>query len=288
MSGTWAPSAGGLGVAPLCAVDAPVAEYIDAASEAGFVYLGVRLSPVTSQDVRYRPDSAQFRELRAAVDGSGLHVLDAEVFVVEDGTDRDVWLPVLEMAAELGASLLNVVGRTTELERFAALAGSLTEDAAQHAITPVLEPIAYARLDSFDAAISIARSVGCQVELDALHVVRTGADLELLRANRELFPVLQLCDARAHPRRWDEDRPARAGATDSDAILESRFDRLLPGRGIAPLDELLSLLEPGARVSVEIPNVDLQRGRTTAEYLAFLHAESTTYLDAWALRHALG
>lgn len=267
-----------LGVAPLCAVDAPVASYVAAAAEAGFAELGLRLSPVTPRDPVYAPSSSSFRELRAAVAASGLRVLDIEVLVIDDLSTRETWLPVLEMAAELGASLLNVVARTSSVSGFASAVGDLTADALAHGIMPVLEPIAYARLNSFDRAIEIAREAGCQVELDALHVVRTGADIELLRRHRDLFPVLQLCDASPRPRSWPEGRPEGADPADSDLVLESRFHRLLPGRGIAPLEELIDIVGPDGHLSVEIPNVDLQAGRTPAEYLGFLHATTVAYL----------
>jgi len=268
-----------LGVAPLCAVHAPVEEYVGAAARAGFDFVGVRLSPVTAEDVVYRPKSREFRHLLSVVRESGLDVLDVEVFGMMPGASRDDWMPVLEMAAELGASLFNVVGKDPDQAAFADAVGRLTEDARPFSILPVIEPIAYLPMDSYERAIGIALDVGCGVELDGLHVLRTGADMALIEQHPELFPVLQLCDAPAQVRRWGAERPAAARPGDDELVIESRLDRLLPGRGAAPLDAMLAAIVPGTPVSVEIPNLQLQALHTTDEYMALLHAEALAFLS---------
>jgi len=269
-----------LGVAPLCAIDATPAEYISTAGAAGFDFVGIRLYPVTEADIRYTPGGREFAELRRIVAGSGVEVLDIEVFRMGAATSRDDWMPTLEMGAELSASLVNVVGADPELSRVADNIAALTRDATPLGITPVIEPIAYLPLDSYDRAVEIAIEAGCAVELDGLHALRTGLDPNLVARHRELFPVFQLCDAPAELRHWSDDRPPEARPQDEDMVIESRLNRLLPGLGDSPLRELLELIGPDVPIAVEVPNLELQRIHDTASYMRLLHEKTLSFLGA--------
>jgi len=99
-----------LGIAPLCAIEASPADYLQAAATAGFDFVGIRISPVTQVDPVYSPDGPEFRHLMTLVADSGLDVLDTEVFRVTADTTSAVWNPILDMSARLGAKLINVVG----------------------------------------------------------------------------------------------------------------------------------------------------------------------------------
>ncbi len=267
-----------LGVAPLCAVSAPVEQYLGAAAAAGFEFAGIRVTAVTESDVVYAPGGRAFKRLVRAVAESGLRVLDSEVFALAAGTSREQWLPALEMTAELGGTVFNVVGRDPDLGSFADALAELTDDARPLGIMPVIEPIAYLPMRSYERAIDIALRAGCGVELDGLHVLRTGADTAIFAGHEDLFPVLQLCDAPAEVRRWGADRPAGARPQDDDLVIESRFNRLLPGQGDSPLGELLGAVAPGTPISVEIPNVALQAERTVEGYMALLHRVAVEFL----------
>lgn len=265
-----------LGVAPLCAITASAEEYLGAATRAEFDFVGIRLSPVTAEDVVYTPDGPEFLRLKQLVRDSALEVLDVEVFSIEPTTTCDDWMPVLEMAGELGARLFNIVGDEPDLGAFAAKAAQLTADARGFGITPVIEPIAYRPMNSYTRAIEVARQAGCAVELDALHVLRTGADLALVEQNRDLFPVLQLCDAPAEVHAWDP-RPVEASPCDDDLVIESRLYRLLPGRGAAPLAGMRAAVAPGTPIALEIPNLALQAEHSIDAYFELLHREGVTF-----------
>lgn len=269
-----------LGVAPLCAIDATPEQFLGSAARAGFDFVGIRLTPVTPADITYVPGGPEFRRLQSLLGDTGLDVLDVEVFAITPSTTRDDWMPILEMAGELGATLFNVVGDQPDLGAFADTVGQLSEDARQFSITPVIEPIAYRPMNSYALAVEIARSVGCAVELDGLHVVRTAMDVELVAQNRDLFPILQLCDAPAEVRSWDADRPASARPGDSDMVIESRLNRLLPGKGAAPLAAMRDAVAPGTSVSLEIPNLALQAEHDVDSYMALLFREGRTFVGA--------
>lgn len=272
-----------LGVAPLSALDLSVIDYVRGAAEAGFTSVGIRVEPVLDTDPAFPRDtrSSSFIELEQELRGNGLAVLDIEVFSVSPTTTQDAWLPVLEIGERLGARYLNVVGDHPDLHAFSDLVGQLTADARAFGIAPVLEPVAYRPLNDFGVAAEIADATGCHVELDLLHFLRTGAELELIERRPELFPLVQLCDA---PAMLDRDDPALweaagPGAKEADLpVAESRAHRLLPGDGDAPIREIWSALGPSVPLSVEIPNHRLRGERSGSAYLRLLHDATN---EAW-------
>lgn len=272
-----------LGVAPLSAIEMPPHEFIRAAHAAGFAAVGLRAMSVSPTDAAFPLDltSSDFAQIRSALADTGTEVLDIEVLSVTPERRRDEWLPVLDAGRALGASYVNIVCDDPVLARFTATTAAITADAHERGIEPVLEPVAFRPLNSFDRAFAIAREIGCRVELDVLHYLRTGADLDLIEANADLLPILQLCDAPAT--RAEHESALRAlAADDSDQALdiaEARALRLLPGAGGAPIRELLTRLGADVRISVEIPNTPLRAGRDGAAYLALLHEASAEYLS---------
>lgn len=273
-----------LGVAPLSAITASPDRFIRAAHAAGFSSVGLRLMPVSATDAPFSLDLASddFTRVQDALADTGVDVVDFEVLSVTPQRTRDDWLPMFEAGAALGASFVNVVCDNPSLDDFTETLAVLTADAAAHNIMPVLEPVAFRPLNSFVKAIEIARSVGCAVELDALHYLRTGADLATIRDNADIIPIFQLCDAPAVITEHAD--ILRTFATDDSdtalAIAEARAYRLLPGEGAAPIHELLAVLADTVRVSVEIPNTPLRGDSSTEEYLALLHDASARYLTA--------
>jgi sugar phosphate isomerase/epimerase len=267
-----------LGIAPLCAITASPAEYVAAAASAGFDFVGVRTAPLTDADIAYTPDGAEFQELERLIADSGLYVLDTEVYRLTEHSSAEQWMPLLEMGARLGARLFNVVGADPDLARLTDRVGRLTRDAEPFGLTPVLEPLAYLPLNSYPTAIDIALEVGCGVEADGLHAIRTGLDPQLIADHAELFPVFQVCDAPAILTQWGDDRPAAARPGDSDMIIESRLNRLLPGRGDSPLHEIMAALRPGTPLAMEIPNLELQARYSVPEYIRLLHREAVEFV----------
>lgn len=270
-----------LGVAPLSAITSPPVEFIRAAHHAGFASVGLRVAPITPADLPFPMDtsSTAFADIVAALDDTGLTVADIEVFSVTLETTRDQWMPVLEVGRALGARYLNVVCDDPSPERFAQTMAALTADAHEHDLQPVLEPVAYRPLNSFPRAIEIAREVGCAVELDALHFLRTGAAMSDIRDNADIFPILQICDAPANLASVAAElEPRTVGdSLHGVAIAESRARRLLPGQGAVPIRELRRVLSPDVVLSVEIPNVALRGDLPAADYLSLLHRATIDY-----------
>jgi|GEM_PF-5674853 len=272
-----------LGVAPLTALDLGVAEYVLAAGAVGYTEVGLRPAPVSAGDPPFPLDleSPEFARIEAAVARSGVRVLDLEVFSLSPGVGPEQWEPVLAVGERLGASYLNVVGDHPDRAAFDQLVVALTRDARSVGIVPVLEPIAYRPFDSYIWALELAERADCRVELDLLHLLRTGAGVELVASAPEAFPIVQLCDA---PVRLEERAPRLtelAGSEDLTAwqLAESRSLRLPVGEGDAPLAELLDALPAEVHLSVEVPHVDMRGDLDGAAWLELLAVRTRETLE---------
>lgn len=282
MNSASASRPNGLAVAPLSALSESPADFVRAAHIAGFASVGLRVFPVSASDRPFPIDigSRAFRGVRNALDDTGVRVTDIEVLSVTPELSREDWLPGMEAGAALGAELVNVVGDDPSKARFADTVARIAQDARDHGLLPVLEPIAYRAFDSYRVAFDIAAEAECAVELDMLHFVRTGTAVATIAAHADLVRIVQLCDAPASAADHGDALRGLA-ADDTEAALqvaESRLLRLLPGDGVAPIAELLRVLGPDTPISVEIPNAGLRGERSAAEYLALLGAAASDFL----------
>jgi len=93
-------------LAHLTVLDAPPPDLIHIAALAGYDYVGLRLIGLgLPGEPRYalHEDSALLRETKAALDSTGVPVLDVELARIVDECDPETYLPELEIAATLGA-----------------------------------------------------------------------------------------------------------------------------------------------------------------------------------------
>lgn len=249
-----------LGIAHLTMLDVPPPELVSVAANAGFDFVGIRVSPATRAEEVYpmTAGSPMLRETVRRMADTGVGVCDIEVFGLGPETGRETWLPVLESGAELGARMLNVVADDDDLGRLAGNFAALAADAESFGLRPALEPITYRRVNSIPKAVEIASSSpGGAVLVDALHFHRFGGTMaQLTAADPALFPYAQLSDAPlAAP--VGLPRPARLShgqTTDgSDLQLEARAMRMMPGDGELPLRDLVRALPEAIPLAVEAP-----------------------------------
>ncbi|MFF2318633.1 sugar phosphate isomerase/epimerase family protein [Arthrobacter sp. NPDC058097] len=239
-----------LGLAQLSLLNTAPPQLVAIAAEAGFDFIGARVRPVTPGERPYdlQPGSPMLRETLARMADTGVTVRDIE-FLLLDGTDqRDAWLAMMAAGQALGAASLTVAASDPDPARLADTLARMTEDGRNHGIVPTLEPISYQTVNSVPAAVALARTSGCNIVVDALHLNRFGAvpgsaQWADLSANRGLVPMLQLCDGPA-PRPAD-----RAGL-----VAESRSERGVPGEGGFDLAALVNVFPADVPVSVEVPS----------------------------------
>lgn len=222
-------------------------DLVTIAADAGFSHVSLMLSfpPGAGADFPIVGDTAMRRETRARLEDRRIGLIDASTCRLRPETDIETFRPMFESAAWLGARRFNVNGDDPDearlVDRFAALA----EIAAGFGLLPSIEFMMISQVRTLDDAERlIARSGvnGAAITLDALHLHRSGgspAQVRALPAGR--ISYVQLCDA-------------PSSMPPEQLAWEAGKQRLLPGEGILPLEELIAALPPETPLGVEAPS----------------------------------
>lgn len=232
-------------LAPLTVGRPDLLTLIDAAAGAGFECLGLTLwlpdgtlAPACSDPGLLRAASSLLRE-------SGLAPLDAGVVVLRPDLDMDGLRRFADTAAALGADRLIAMNQDPSPAGAAATLASVCEIAGSREMSVGVEFMPYTATKTLGEARDLVASAGVAnggIILDVLHLFRSGggvADLASLGGVPVL--LLQLCDA---PRRAPAPEHLRS---------EALTDRLYPGTGELPLEDLLAAVPPGVAVTLEAP-----------------------------------
>ena len=245
-------------------------ELIDIAAEAGYDYASVRTTPVTPGEpvTPLANDPAMARQVVRRLADTGLQILDVELARLGPDDEPDQFLPVLEVAAAVGAR--HVIGQLADPDRSRAADrfGRLCHLAAGFGLTVELEFPSWTQVGDLNTAAGIVAAVdraNAGILVDALHFFRSGSSLDVLGSlPRRWFRFVQLCDA-----------PASTPSTVEEVIHTARFARSLPGYGGLPLPALLDRL-PDVPYSLEVPNDVLRREVGTAEFARLVLAVART------------
>ena len=237
-------------LAHLTILDAPPPELIRIAARTGYDYVGLRLMPLgLPGEVAYAPhtDAVMRRDIKAAIDNTGVQVLDVELARIIESPAPDSYLPALEVAAELGArhvlSSVWMSDRNQVIEKFA----RLCEIAKPLGLTIDLEFVSSTEWDSLDGALDVVTSCGRDnvgIMIDALHFHRGGIALEQL----DRIPA-----AWAHFAHVCDDRPD-VPATLEEARRTMREERLYPGEGAVDIAGILGRLPQSVIYAIELPH----------------------------------
>jgi sugar phosphate isomerase/epimerase len=250
-----------IGLDHLTLLEVAPPDLVSLAAAAGFDTVGLRVSPVIAGEETWpmSPGSPMLAETRRRCAGTGLTVHAVEAIALGPGASLSGRERVIETAAALGARYLNVICDDPDTGRFTERFAALVQLSRPAGVRPVIEFTAYRPVRTLRDAVAIARRSGGAILLDALHIQRCGVSVaDIARVEPALLSYLQLCDA---PRQQPYHLPVPAAsdggqraAAPSDAVLEARTARLLPGEGELPLRALLEALPPGLLVSVEAPS----------------------------------
>jgi sugar phosphate isomerase/epimerase len=231
-----------LALSPTTLPHTPPLEYVEAAAGAGYDAVGLRLN--RSPLFPFHPvagNAPLIRELKQALAGSGMAVLDILSFYLQPATDVGTFAAPLELGAELGARYALVAGDDTDwsrlrdnLARFCDLAGSFGVTAAVE--FAVIRPLAtLGQTLRLLAEVDRRNAVVC---LDPLNLVRGGGTAaELQAVHPRLLPYAQISDGVLGP---GEPDLAQLGHM-------SPNERRLPGEGTLPLHEILDAAESTRR-----------------------------------------
>lgn len=237
-----------LSLAWLTVQGCPPLEHVRVAAAAGYDMAGLRLIAPHGLDLAHPivGNPVLIREIRTLAEDLGVGFLDGEVFTLLPETDVSALTPVLDTAAELGMTIMQVTCEDPDAARAAENLARLADHAAGHGIDMAIEFMRWRAVATIEDAAALAAASGRDnvgILLDALHLFRSGGTLAGVAAARDKLLYLQLCDAAA-------ERPA----DDAGLIAEARGARMFPGDGALPLADLMRLLPGDMPISVETPH----------------------------------
>jgi len=237
-----------LSLAHLTVMDADPVGLIDAGTAGGFEAVGLRIVPPLPTDriVPVIGDAPLQQRIKARLADTGLVILDVEAIWLMPETSVPALLPALDLAVELGARYVLVVGNDPDWGRMRNNFARLAEACAARALRPMLEFIPYAQIGTLAEAhrlVQEASSENAGLLVDAIHLSRSGgAPSDLARYDPALFSYFHLCDVPMTPPPSEELR------------AEARGDRLYPGEGGLWLRDFIAAFPPGTPAAVEAPS----------------------------------
>lgn len=227
-----------IGLAALTVLELPAHEQVSVAAQAGYSHVGLRLLPVTNQVL---PPFDE-REVARRLAGTGVCVLDVEVFRLAPKTRVGDWEPAFAVAQRLGATDVLAHGDDADPARLVQAFGELCALAARYGLRVNLEPMPWVEISTVARAKRLIVQSGAgnaAVLIDAIHFFRADNRFEDIP---QTMNYAQLCDARAG-------RPPDV----QEIIRQARSDRLFPGEGTLDLRRLLAALPADLPLSLEVP-----------------------------------
>src|SRR5262249_44707432 len=226
-----------IALAPTTLPNSPPLEYIDAAMQAGYDEIGIRLFRSPGITYAFHPvadNPTLRREVKSAITSTGLEVFDVLSFYLQPAMDLDNMLPPLAFGAEIGAQYALVIGDDPDWARMCDNFGRFCDAAARLGLTAALEaPVNSRTVNTLPLALKLIADTGrsnAVICLDPLQYFRAGHSVDLLQGqDPRLFPYTQITDGLA---------------TGGRGVL---------GEGAVPLREMLDVLPADLPLSLEWP-----------------------------------
>ena len=243
-----------LSLAFLTLPNVPLVQMIEAAAEAGFASVGLRLLPAALTGEGPYPlltDDRMLRETRAALRDTGITVADVEIARLNDRFDPEGFRPFLERAARLQARHVLVAGDDRDEARLTDSYGRFCDVAAEFGLTGDLEFMPWTAVPDLATARRIVQTAdrpNTAILIDALHYDRAPTTLDEIRAvPASQINYVQFCDG---PRPYDP--------SDEGLIAIARGGRLMPGCGAIDLTGLARAIPDDVAISVEVADLTNQ------------------------------
>ena len=248
--------------------------FVETAAEAGYQYVGIRLTRVTPNEPHFPllTDPRLMRETKKRLADTGIQVMDVELVRLGPDDDPYSFLQVLEAGVELGArhviTQLPDPDRGRKTERFA----TLCDLAKPLGLTIDLEFLPWTPTRDLTDATDVLRAVArpnAAILVDLLHFARSGSNVaDLRKLPRRWFNFVHVCDA-----------PAEIPSTDEGLIHTARFGRLLPGEGGIDVRGILAALPTGIPYALEVPNTTRATQAGEREYAGLAIRAARRHLD---------
>jgi sugar phosphate isomerase/epimerase len=248
-----------LSLCPLTIIRATHREMVEAAAAGGFAAVGFRLiAPRPGDPVHPLGGVAGIKDLRRQMQDNGVKLFDIESVWMSPVTDPQSLLPALEACAELGGQYLLVAGNDPDFDRMVANFAHIAQLAAEYGLKVGIEPTSFCQISRLAQARELLHRAGATnagILIDTLHMARAGETPASIAAlDPSLIAYAQICDA-----------GAATPASLAELMAEARGNRLLPGEGALPLNDMLDALPAAPIIGVEAP---------TAEFAAMSFTES--------------
>lgn len=233
-------------LAHLTLIELTPPELIEAAAQAGFGQVSVRLAPASAGEHQHPMigGTPMMRETLARMRDLGVAVHDVELVRLETHTDVAALEPLVAAAAELGARHLLVAGDSGDEKELADRFGELGQLGARYGVRMGLEFMPWRGIKTLQSALRVVEAAGTGgVIVDAIHLDRSGgtaADLATVPPSR--WSYFQICDA-----------PAQRPVTQEELLFQARMARLPPGHGGLDLVGMLRAIPADSVLSIEIP-----------------------------------
>jgi sugar phosphate isomerase/epimerase len=235
-------------LAPTTLMDARPLDLIEAARDAGYDGLGLRLHP--SPNLPYHPvvdDAPLIRQMKRTLAEAKLRVLDIYTFYLPPATRLDDFVPAMELGAEFGAGYALVQGADPDWSRLVDNFAGFCERARRVGLTASLEFVPQRDLATLAQALQLiteSAQPNAAICVDPLHLARGGGTpADLRNLDLRLLPYIQFSDGMLAPGEPDLNLARRIGVG----------ERRLPGRGMLPLVEFLDAMPDNVPLSIEVP-----------------------------------
>lgn len=224
-------------------------QFVGMAAALGVGNIGMAASPITDNPHGFAPwdlrtDPALVRDLKTALADHGVKIQVGEGFLVMPGSDIRDSQATLDVLAEIGAPIANVITMEQDRARSRDQLATLAQMADQRGMRMTVEfmPLMWpANLADTVALVKETGAANASVMVDAMHFFRGGgtvADIAAVPASA--IGYIQVCDV---------PMPAR---TDNYGE-EARHERMCPGDGDLPLLDFLRALPRDLVVGLEVP-----------------------------------
>jgi sugar phosphate isomerase/epimerase len=239
-----------LSIHQLTLLDVEPEELVDIAGELGCKHVCLFLELPGGQNGFPRVRTVQHaHQLRRRLEDKGMSVFNTDTFLVTPKTDFRSYEPMVEIAAAVGAQVIDVMCHHPDFAPAAEIIANFARLVSSYGLRTLMEPTPRTTTKTLEDAVKVLNLVddpSLTLNVDILHLMRSGQQLSDL--------------ARIDPSRWYyaqiSDGPPHVPVELQKA--ESGENRMIPGEGQFPLVEFVRMLPPNGVLSVEVPLMRLQ------------------------------
>jgi sugar phosphate isomerase/epimerase len=256
-------------------------ELIDAAAEAGFDGVGLRLLKARSPEHSFHPivgDRPLIAEIRQRLRDKGLCVLELYSFYMTPDFDLSVFTAAIEVGAQLGAKYGVALGYDPDWSRMRDTFARMCDVAKPFGLTMAVEfaPVPQCRPTTLEEGVRLLREASrpnSGMMPDPAHLMRSGGTIAALKAvDPRYVPFCQICDFEVIGEEFVPELCRKA----------PRLRRRLVGEGILSVPEWMDALPAGLPISVEC--VPQPQALSHVEWATELYRTTRAALDAYENR----